>query len=63
MLTAQTKRRLFWLAESLLLAAARWVTTVLLSQAQEWSSLPLVGLLLALALIGQRLSVTSAVKR
>jgi putative nucleotidyltransferase with HDIG domain len=57
MLTAQTKRRLFWFAESMLLVAAV-VTTVLISQAQEWSSLPLVGLLLALAVIGQRLSVT-----
>jgi putative nucleotidyltransferase with HDIG domain len=57
MLTAQTKRRLFWLAESLLLAAAV-VTTVLTAQSQEWSSLPLVGLLLALSVIGNRLSVT-----
>ncbi len=57
MLTAQTKRRLFWLAESLLLAAAV-VTTILTAQAQEWSSLPLVGLLLALSVIGNRLSVT-----
>jgi uncharacterized membrane protein YjjB (DUF3815 family) len=57
MFTDQTKRRLFWFAESILFAAAV-VMTVLTSQAQEWSSLPLVGLLLALALIGQRLGVT-----
>jgi putative nucleotidyltransferase with HDIG domain len=57
MITAQTKRRLFWLAESVLLAAAL-VTTVVVSQAQEWSPLTLVGLLLALALVGQRLGVT-----
>ncbi len=57
MLTAQTTRRLYWLAESLLLAAALGAT-VLLSSAEEWSSLPLVGLLLALTLIGQRLSVS-----
>jgi putative nucleotidyltransferase with HDIG domain len=57
MLSAQTTRRLFWLTESLLLAAAI-VTTVLSSQAQEWSSPLLVGLLLSLALIGQQLSIT-----
>jgi putative nucleotidyltransferase with HDIG domain len=57
MLTAQTTRRLYWLAESLLLGAALG-TAILSSQTQEWSSLPLVGLLLSLALIGQRLSVT-----
>jgi putative nucleotidyltransferase with HDIG domain len=57
MLTDQTKRRLFWLAESVLLAAAL-VTTVVVSQAQEWSPLTLVGLLLALALVGQQLGVT-----
>jgi putative nucleotidyltransferase with HDIG domain len=48
---------MFWLAESVLLAAAVG-TAILTSQAQEWSSLPLVALLLSLALIGQRLSVT-----
>jgi putative nucleotidyltransferase with HDIG domain len=57
MLTAQTKTRLCLIAECLLLAAAIG-TTALISQAQEWSSLPLVGLLLPLALIGQRLGVT-----
>jgi hypothetical protein len=57
MITPQTIRRVYWFAESLVLVAAL-ATTVLISQAQEWSSLPLVGLLLALALLGQRLSVT-----
>ena len=57
MFTARTKRRLFWLAEGVVLAAALG-TTVLISQAQEWSSLPLVALLLALTMIGQRLKVT-----
>jgi putative nucleotidyltransferase with HDIG domain len=56
MLTAQTKRRIFWLAEGLLLAGAVG-TTVLISQAQEWSSLVLVGLLLPLTVIGMRLRV------
>jgi putative nucleotidyltransferase with HDIG domain len=57
MFTAQTKRRCFWLLESVLLAAALFAT-VEISQPQEWGPLPLVGLLLALALIGQRLGVT-----
>jgi putative nucleotidyltransferase with HDIG domain len=57
MFTAQTKRRIFWLTESVLLAAAVG-TAILTSQAQEWSSLPLVALLLSLALIGQQLSIT-----
>jgi putative nucleotidyltransferase with HDIG domain len=57
MLSAQITRRLFWLAESLVLAGAV-AATVLISQAQEWSSLLLVGLLLSLALIGQQLSIT-----
>ena len=55
MLTAQTQRRLFWFAECVLLAAAL-VTTIEISQPQEWGPLPLVGLLLALALIGQQLA-------
>jgi putative nucleotidyltransferase with HDIG domain len=54
---AQTTRRLYWLAESLLLVAAL-ATTVRYSHPQEWHPLLLVGLLLSLALIGQRLSVT-----
>jgi putative nucleotidyltransferase with HDIG domain len=57
MFTAQTTRRIYWIAESVLLVAAVG-TTVLISRAQEWNSLPLVVLLLSLALIGQRLSVT-----
>jgi putative nucleotidyltransferase with HDIG domain len=56
MLTAQTTRRLYWLAECLLLVAAV-VTTVLTAQAQEWNSLPLVALLLSLTVIGMRLRV------
>jgi putative nucleotidyltransferase with HDIG domain len=57
MLTAQTIRRIYWLVESLVLVAAL-AAAVLISQAQEWDSLLLVGLLLSLALIGQKLSVT-----
>jgi putative nucleotidyltransferase with HDIG domain len=57
MLTAQTIRRIYWLVESLVLVAAL-TAAVLISQAQEWDSLLLVGLLLSLALIGQKLSVT-----
>jgi putative nucleotidyltransferase with HDIG domain len=56
MLTDQTTRRLFWLAESLVLIAAITMA-VLFSQAQEWSPLLLVGLLLSLAILGQQLSV------
>jgi putative nucleotidyltransferase with HDIG domain len=57
MFTAQTVRRIYWFAESVVLIAAV-ATAVLISQAQEWSPLILVVLLLSLALIGQRLSVT-----
>ncbi len=57
MFTTQTKRRLFWSAESVLLVAAVG-TTVLISQVQEWSPLPLVALLLALTMVGQRIKVT-----
>jgi len=57
MLTAQTKTRLYWIAEGVLLAAAIG-TTVLTSQTQEWSPLPLVSLLLLLAIVGQQLNVT-----
>jgi putative nucleotidyltransferase with HDIG domain len=57
MLTAQTIRRIYWFAEGILLAAAIG-TTVLISQAQEWSPLSLVALLLALTMLGQRLKVT-----
>jgi putative nucleotidyltransferase with HDIG domain len=57
MLTPQIQRRLFWFAESVLLVAAVG-TVVLISRAEEWHSLLLLGLLLALSLIGQQLSIT-----
>jgi len=57
MLTAQTKTRLWRLTECMLLAAGIG-TTIEISHAQEWGPLPLVGLLLALVLIGQQLGVT-----
>jgi putative nucleotidyltransferase with HDIG domain len=57
MFTTQTVRRIYWFAESVVLIVAV-ATAVLISQAQEWSPLILVVLLLSLALIGQRLSVT-----
>jgi len=56
MLTSNLTRRGFWLAEALLLAGAIG-TAASLSSAQEWQPLLLVGLLLVLALVGQRLSV------
>ncbi len=56
MLPANLMRRLFWGIEALLLAGALGAAA-LLSHAYEWHSLPLVGLLLALALGGQRLSL------
>jgi putative nucleotidyltransferase with HDIG domain len=57
MFTIQTKTWLCRLTECLLLVAAI-ATTVEISEPQEWGPLPLLGLLLALALIGQRLGVT-----
>jgi putative nucleotidyltransferase with HDIG domain len=57
MLTAQTIRRIYWLAESLLLAATL-TTAALISRPDEWNPLLLVGLLLALSVIGNQLSVT-----
>jgi putative nucleotidyltransferase with HDIG domain len=57
MLTPKLTRRLFWTGEILLLLGAVG-TAAWLSNAQEWHPLMLVGLLLALALVGQRLSVT-----
>ena len=57
MFTAQTTRRIYWLAESLLLAAAL-ATAALLSRPDEWHPLLLVGLLLPLSVIGHQLSVT-----
>jgi putative nucleotidyltransferase with HDIG domain len=56
MLTSKLTTRLFWATESLLLVGAIGATTWL-SNAQEWRSLLLVGLLLALALAGEQLSV------
>jgi putative nucleotidyltransferase with HDIG domain len=50
-------RRLYWAAEAVTLIAAL-ALTVRLSHHQEWHPLLLVALLLALTLIGQRLSVT-----
>jgi putative nucleotidyltransferase with HDIG domain len=57
MLTAQTMRRIYWLAESLLLVAAL-ATAALLSHSDEWHPLLLVGLLLPLSVIGHQFSVT-----
>ena len=57
MLTPTHTRRLFWVAESLLLAGSV-AAAALLSHAEEWRPLALVGLLLALALVGQRLILT-----
>lgn len=56
MYTSKLTRRGFWLAEVLLLAGAVGMAASL-SNAQEWQPLLLVGLLLVLALVGQRLSV------
>jgi putative nucleotidyltransferase with HDIG domain len=54
MLAPTLTRRLFWIAEAILLAgtigAAIW-----LSRPQEWEPLPLVGLLFALAIVAERL--------
>jgi putative nucleotidyltransferase with HDIG domain len=49
--------RLFWLAEAILLVGAV-ATAVLTSRAEDWQPLQLVVLLMALALGGQRLSIT-----
>lgn len=57
MFTPKLTKRLFWGAEALLLAGAVGAAA-LLSHAQEWQPLLLVGLLLALALVGDRLIVT-----
>jgi putative nucleotidyltransferase with HDIG domain len=48
--------RLFWLAEVIVLASAV-AAAVLTSRAEDWHPLQLVGLLMALALGGQRLSI------
>jgi len=57
MLTARTTRRIYWLAESLLLVAAV-AMAALLSRSDEWHPLLLVGLLLPLSVIGHQFSVT-----
>jgi putative nucleotidyltransferase with HDIG domain len=57
MLTAKLTRRLFWMAEGLLLAGAVG-TAAWMSRAEEWKPLALVGLLLALTLAGERLDFT-----
>jgi putative nucleotidyltransferase with HDIG domain len=57
MFTPTLTRRLFWAAEGLLLAGSV-ASAALLSSAEEWRPLLLVGLLLALALVGQRLILT-----
>ena len=56
LLTPELAKRLFWTAEALLLAGAVG-TAALLSRTEDWRPLALVGLLLVLALVGQRLSV------
>src|SRR6202046_2887292 len=57
MLSTTTPTRLFWAAEAMLLAlaigAAAWT-----SRTQDWHPLLLVGLLLALALVGQQLNLS-----
>lgn len=57
MLTPTLNRRLFWAAEGLLLVAAVGVAAWM-SRGKEWHPVALVGLLLALALVGQRMNVT-----
>jgi hypothetical protein len=54
---SKTTTRLFWLAEVMLLAGAL-ATAVLTSRTEDWQPIQLVGLLMALALGGQRLSIT-----
>jgi putative nucleotidyltransferase with HDIG domain len=57
MLSTKTTTRLFWAAEAVLLAlavgAAAWT-----SRTQDWHPVLLVGLLLALALVGQQLNLS-----
>ncbi len=57
MFASKYTTRLFWLAEVLLLAGALAVA-VWLSDAHQWQPLLLVGVLLALTLVGDRLSST-----
>jgi len=56
MLSSKLNTRIFWAAEGLILAGAV-AAAALLSRAQEWQPLLLVGLLLALALIAERLDL------
>ncbi len=55
MFTSELKSRLFWIAEGLVLAAVA-LASLRLSSAPEWHPILLVLLLLALALVGQRLN-------
>ena len=57
MLASNLSRRLIWVAEGLLLIGAVGVASRI-SRAQEWHPLLLFALLLALALIGQKLTLT-----
>lgn len=57
MLSTKTTTRLFWAAEAVLLALAVG-TAVWTSRVQDWHPLLLVGLLLALALVGQQLNLS-----
>jgi putative nucleotidyltransferase with HDIG domain len=54
MFPPQLTRRLFWVTEGVLLLAAAGAA-VALSRAQDWHPLALVGLLLALALVAERI--------
>ena len=54
MLPPQLTRRLFWVTEGVLLLAATGAA-VALSRSQDWHPLALVGLLLALALVAERI--------
>src|SRR5580698_7572412 len=57
MLSTKTTTRLFWAAEAVLLALAGG-TAVWTSRVQDWHPVLLVGLLLALALVGQQLNLS-----
>ena len=54
MFPAQLTRRLFWVTEGVLLLAATGAA-IALSRSQDWHPLALVGLLLALALVAERI--------
>jgi putative nucleotidyltransferase with HDIG domain len=57
MLSTKTTTRLFWAAEAMLFALAMGVAAWT-SRAQDWHPVLLVGLLLALALVGQQLNLS-----